>query len=180
MTTPEATWTEDPAATAALFGGDAPGADGDADGQTAPRDARQKHLFERQDRWLAAWVSSADKRLACQAADASLRTVQRWLQHDLHGFVARHDVAHLTLCAEIEAKIAYLWRGLKPGQNAIVLLAAANAEMPDKYRPNQTVSDDTASKLLDTIAELAKGGRRKRKPPKDAEAAFLESIKPGK
>ena len=56
------------------------------------------------------------------------------------------------------------------------------AHLPDKYRPNVPVTDDTAARLLDKIAEIAKGGRRKRgamapvDDQKSAEATFLASL----
>ena len=139
----------------------------------APLGAWERGIFERQDRWLAAWVSAGDERAGCLAAGVSLRTVQRWKQLDVLGFRDRHWTGHLTLCAEIEAKLTSMWRGLKPGQNVLALVIAANAEMPDKYRPNAVVSDETARETLRALREAAKAPKA---TPDEAERTFLDTL----
>ncbi len=170
--TPETeSWVNDAAATASLFG--------DAEEAASRKSvlvAREKDTYERQDRFLAAWVSSGDRRVGLQVAEVGIRTLERWKHDDLHGFIDRFEAAHQILCAEIDAKFVYLWRGLQPGQNALVLITSANAEMPDKYRPNVQPTDDAAKQTISQLMELAKKGRKKE--PEAAEADFLATLRP--
>ena len=53
---------------------------------------------------------------------------------------------------------------LKPEQTPLALLAALNANMPEKYRPNATVPDDGTG--LEILKEL------KKMPRKEREARF--------
>ena len=183
--TPAVDWVPDDGATAALFATDATGDSPDStdSGDSSPvaaSGAVERNLYERQDRFLAAWVSAGDERAGCLASGTSLRTVQRWKHDDVLGFRERHWSGHLTLCAEIEAKLTYMWRGLKPGQNVLALVIAANAEMPDKYRPNAVVADGTALETLrflkEQAAKAAKAAKAPKASPDEAERTFLDTL----
>ena len=123
------------------------GSDG-ADGEP------KNFVIRKQDWFLEAYTPNGDVRLGCQAAGVSMRTYARWVHDDIHGFRERFGTAHDVFCARLESKLHDLIWDLKPGQNAMPLAMALNAEMPEKYRPNMQPSDNTASDILKRIMSI--------------------------
>ena len=144
------------------------------DSDLAALGGREKDTYRRQSVWLGAYVAShGSLEQVCGAAKVSIRTYQRWKGEDVHGFAARFEVAHLTKIGWLEDKLVSLIEGLKPGMNPLPLLAALNAEAPDKYRPNAVVTDETARETLRALREAAKAP----KPTKaEAERTFLDTL----
>ena len=53
-------------------------------------------------------------------------------------------------------------RAQKPSDSPILLITLLNANLPEKYRPNVVVSDDTTAKQL--LAKLGEGAKRATAP----------------
>ena len=45
---------------------------------------------------------------------------------------------------------------LQPGQNALVLLALLNANLPDKYRPNAVAPSETMTETLSAMKQATR------------------------
>lgn len=116
----------------------------------------QKNTWVRQEAFLIAFAGGGTIAAGIRGSDATYEAVSWWRKHDLLGFVARFEQAHIAYCDLLEDKAHELTMGLKPGQNPLILLARLNAEMPSKYRPAVAAVDETAKELMDQIRSLRK------------------------
>ena len=121
-----------------------------------------KKVWEQQERFLQGFGAGGNIMAGLKVAGVVRRTQERWRQLDKLGFRQRFEDAHKDYCDSLENEMQELIEGLKPGQNPLVLLARANAEMPAKYRPNAALpADETAKEIL---AELRRMARERRAP----------------
>jgi len=134
----------------------------------------QKTTHDRQERFLAGFAAGGNITAGLKVAGIDRRTQELWRSKDVFGFKGRFDSAHLDYCDLLESKMQELIAELKPGQNPLILLARANAEMPSKYRPGVTISDTDAAKGI--LAELRKASRVGRNDSVQAAVAEAEDI----
>jgi hypothetical protein len=116
----------------------------------------EQRTWDAQEAFLLGYAQGGTVTAGLLTSGVHRRTAEVWKQKDAFSFKTRLETARLEYCDVIEDKIHELAMGLKPGQNAIVLLARANAEMPEKYRPNVHPTDDTAKELIGDIRKLFK------------------------
>lgn len=146
----------------------------DADVQSAASATTQKHRLERQERFLRLFVEHGTILGAAEAAGIARDTVGDWQRRDVEGFVARFQVARDTFADTLERKA--FWRIEHPEGNRggdVLLITMLNAHLPDKYRPNAVVSDETARETLRALREAAKAPKP---TPKEAERTFLDTL----
>lgn len=108
----------------------------------------QKRIYDRQQTFLAAFALGGTIQKGIDASEIPRQTIQAWREFDVLDFKERFTQAHHVYCDRLEGKLGELAFGLKPGQNALPLVVALNAEMPDKYRPNSVQTDDTAKEVM--------------------------------
>lgn len=142
---------------------------------------RQKTCYDRQERYLEGYAAGGNKAAGVRALmleDKPVKhpwhTVDTWQSEDMFDFRKRFDVSRQRYNSLLEDKLHELIDGLKPGQNALLLIAALNANMPEKYRPNVIVVDEKPKELLDEVKKLVKA--QKKDAPKEEEITPSKAI----
>ena len=136
---------------------------GDAKGLST----KQRICLSRQERYLEGYAAGGNKAAGIRAllledkpVKAPWQLVSYWSSYDVLGFRERFEVARQRYNSLLEDKLHELIDGLKPGQNSILLIAALNANMPEKYRPNVIVVDEKPKELLDEVKKLVKAQKK--------------------
>ena len=130
---------------------------------SAPSPERKRALLElamwdRQERFLAAYAACGTITHAAQAAGVSRRTVNDWRSADRLGFLARMDGEAESFADRLEAVAWDLVKRLKPGNSPMLLLAMLNAKRSHQYRPAVQVDPVTARDTLSELRQLASSG----------------------
>ena len=121
---------------------------------------RDRRILSNQQRFLAAYAVGGTVKAGLRGADVNRSTVSRWRQGDVFGFQSRFDEAKQSFCDSLEDIAMDLVKQLKPGQTPVLLITLLNANLPEKYRPNVQVSDDTAKQTMDLITKAAKNSQK--------------------
>ncbi len=130
---------------------------------SAPSLGRKRALLElamwdRQERFLAAYAACGTITHACEAARVSRRTVNDWRSGDRLGFLARMDCEAESFADRLEAVAWDLVKRLKPGNSPMILLAMLNAKRSHQYRPTTTLDPAMARDTLSELRHLASSG----------------------
>ena len=115
-------------------------------------------MWDRQERFLAAYAACGTITHACEAAGVSRRTVNDWRSGDRLGFLARMDGEAESFADRLEAVAWDLVKRLKPGNSPMILLAMLNAKRSHQYRPATAVDPVTARDTLSELRQLASSG----------------------
>ena len=115
-------------------------------------------MWDRQERFLAAYAACGTITHACEAAGVSRRTVNDWRSGDRLGFLARMDGEAESFADRLEAVAWDLVKRLKPGNSPMILLAMLNAKRSHQYRPATAVDPVTARDTLSELRPLASSG----------------------
>jgi len=115
-------------------------------------------MWDRQERFLAAYAACGTITHAAEAAGVSRRTVQDWRTADRLGFLARMDGEAESFADRLEAVAWDLVKRLKPGNSPMLLLAMLNAKRSHQYRPAVQVDPVTARDTLSELRQLASSG----------------------
>ena len=116
----------------------------------------ERIAWERQERVLAGYGEGGTIKAGLLKSGVHRRTVEDWRKADYLGFARRFEAAHRVFCDEIESAMWTHASQLRPGQNPTMLIALANANMPEKYRGTAPVVNIDARSIS---AELAQIGR---------------------
>jgi hypothetical protein len=116
----------------------------------------EKIKWERQERLLEGYAAAGTIKAGLLKSGVPRRTVEDWRRTDLLGFRRRFEESHRAFCDEIEDKMWRLSSALKPGQNSIPLIALANANMPEKYRPDAKATDDLARAATEALVSIGR------------------------
>ena len=130
-------------------------------------------MWDRQERFLAAYAACGTITHAAEAAGVSRRTVQDWRTADRLGFLARMDGEAESFADRLEAVAWDLVKRLKPGNSPMILLAMLNAKRSHQYRPATQVDPVTARDTLSELRQLASSGAVAEDRPEDQGAAAI-------
>jgi hypothetical protein len=140
---------------------------------------RQQQSYYRQERFLSGYSAGGTRMAGIRAllseknpVKSPWKLISWWLTNDFLGFRERLDESQQQYNNHLEDKLQELIDGLKPGQNSLLLIAALNANMPEKYRPNVIVVDEKPKELLDEVKKLVKAQKK--------DTAPAEEIQPSK
>ena len=120
---------------------------------------RKVALVKRKGVFLAAYEEWGTTRAACRAAGISRSSYERWHQEDGE-FVKELDRVKLAFAESLE-ELA-LERIRNPDKNRgsdVLLIGLLNANMPQKYRPQFNMSEDTAKDLITEWRKAAKDAK---------------------
>jgi hypothetical protein len=154
--------------TAAVVTGDGDGigdgdgnGDGNGDGYAPPVASFttvEKATWHRQERFLVQYRRTRTKTEAARYAGINPSTERLWVIRDALGYVARLADADKAFCDGLETFALDIVRQLGPRNSPLLLITLLNRHLPDLYRPNATIPDDTARDILARIQGM---GRRK-------------------
>lgn len=116
----------------------------------------QKQQWEKQELVLLGIGRTNTKTTSARFAGVHRKTIQYWEEENCLRFPERLRIAQERYRDKLEDKLIELIEGLKPGQNAIVLLAALNASLPEKYRVTAVAEDIGAKELIAEVRALAR------------------------
>ena len=131
----------------------------------------EKETWNRQEGFLAAYSECGSIRKAAPAAEVPRVTVMWWNRTDYLGFKARFEVAQHQFREMLQDMAVARVQAQKPNDNPVLLIALLNAHWPDKYRPNQQESDDTAKEVLAKLSEMQRARRRAYESERGGQAA---------
>ena len=117
---------------------------------------RMKDAAKRRDIFLAAYEEWGTIRKACEIAGVARGTYDRWHTEDI-GFVKELDRMKQSFAESLE-ELA-LDRVKNPDKNRgsdVLLIGLLNANMPQKYRPQFAMSEDSAKELIIEWRKAAK------------------------
>lgn len=124
------------------------------------------HMAQRQDRFLAVYAEFGNIPEAALVSNVSDETVRLWERDNDLGFAQRFQRAKRAYAEYLEQLARK--RVQAPSFNGrigsdVLLLGLLNANWPEKYRPNVTITHDLGRRVMDLIAkaqardELAEG-----------------------
>ena len=122
----------------------------------------ERKSWDKQEKFLTGFSEIGSISAGLKVAKIGRRTQEYWRSKNYLDFTLRFTHAHKNYCDSLENKMQELIMGLKPGQNALVLVVRANAEMPEKYRPGTIVGDDTAKEFLEELQRVKRESMRGR------------------
>ncbi len=146
----------------------------EAEAKSDTSDTAQRTRAKRQEKFLRLFVEHGTITWAAEAAGIHRDTVYDWQHTDANGFAARFQSAQRGFADSLEHKA--FWRIEHPEGNRggdVLLITMLNAHLPDKYRPNAVVSDETARETLRALREAAKAPKPS---PDEAERTFLDTL----
>jgi hypothetical protein len=129
----------------------------------------QRMCWDRQERLLDGYSAAGTIKAGLLRSGVPRRTAEHWRTVDYLGFARRLERAHRAFCDEVEDKMWSLASKLQPGQNALTLIALANANMPEKFRGTAPVINIDARSVSAELAEI--GRKLKASPPRAALSA---------
>lgn len=119
--------------------------------------------------------------IAAAFAGVHRDTVHDWEKRDYLGFRARLAIADEIFTNSLETRLVE--RATEPKSHPLFLLTALNANLPEKYRPNAVVGDDTAKELMTEWRRWMRDGKKTVKEKKGegedggAEVTVAENVK---
>jgi hypothetical protein len=131
-----------------------------------------RQCWDRQQAFLLAYSQLGTIRHAAEAVGIHRDTVNKWISADLYSFKKRMELAHDDYCDWIQEG--------NRGSDVLVMFAA-KAEMPEKYREEVKVLNvDAPFQMLERLKEMAGRERRQRELEAPAiEGAFRDISTPG-
>lgn len=126
------------------------------DFSSLPTDKRLQ--LAKQDAFLAAYANAGTIYRAAPAASITRRQVLNWRTDDALGFRARFELAQRAFAESLEDLA--MQRILEPAGNRgsdVLLMAMLNAHLPEKYRPNVVLSDESSKDVLKELQQIRKG-----------------------
>lgn len=149
------------------------------EGATYEADGTEKRTRATMNAFLGAFSICKTKTTAARAAGIVRETVYDWERNDVFGFAK-----HLRFAAEVytdglEDKLTELALGLKPGQNALAIIAKVNAELPEKYRSNAVPADERPEQFMEGMIAWRREERLRAKAVADEQAALGEGTEHG-
>lgn len=121
---------------------------------------RQHNTLAHQQAFLEAYADCGNMAGASTASGMSKWSGYRYKDENQFRFKERLLHAHAYYCDRLEGKAHELAMALQPGQNALVLLALLNANLPDKYRPNAVAPSETMTETLRAMKQSVREHRK--------------------
>ena len=116
----------------------------------------QHNELSHQIAFLAAYGEHGTMNKASEQTGVNIATPHRWRKNDHFRFRDRLAMAHAKFCDSLEDKALELAKGLKPGQNSLILVTLLNANLPDKYRPNAVAPSETMTETLQAMKQATR------------------------
>lgn len=127
---------------------------------TSNLQGHQRQELDHQIAFLSAYAKCGTILHAAEASGVHEFTAHRWRNIDHFRFKERLAQSQVSFCESLENKALELAMALQPGQNALVLLALLNANMPDKYRPNSVAPSETLTETLSAMKQAQREFKR--------------------
>ena len=129
-----------------------------------PMDIKKRLVSEALEEW-------GTIRMACSKAEVPPRTYRQWLMDDPE-FSVSIDLARHAFAESLEELALERVRNPEKGKGSdVLLLGLLNANMPQKYRPQLALNEDSAKELITEWRKAAK--EIKKDKPAQEEAAVL-------
>ena len=109
----------------------------------------------RQEAFLEALEFHGTIKHACQVVRINRTTVASWRRQDVNGFASRLADAQEDFAEEIEYTVYQ--RVKEPDCPPVLQIFVLNGLKPDKYRPQTTVTDDTAKDIMVELRKKFRG-----------------------
>ena len=110
-----------------------------------------KNRWRLQSAFLSAFAACGNDAAAAKLANCTLTALANWKKEDILGFKERYEESFQVFCSRLEGKALELADGLKPGQNALILITLLNANMPWKFKFG---TSGTNEKSIDVVKEM--------------------------
>lgn len=120
----------------------------------------QHNELSHQIAFLSAYGEHGTMNKASEQIGVNIATPHRWRKNNHFAFRDRLAMAHAKFCDSLEDKALELARGLKPGQNSLILVTLLNANLPDKYRPNAVAPSETMTETLKAMKQATREFKR--------------------
>ena len=111
-------------------------------------------MAERMGFFLQGYAKTGTIKKGIEAAGISRESVRRWLKEDVFGFRERYHDAHDEYTDGVEELLDTYNAGIQPGQNVLGILAALNANRPDKWRPNVKIQLEVPNEVIQQLRAL--------------------------
>lgn len=134
----------------------------------------KRAMWNRQEMFLAAFGGRGTLYTSAQRVGLSHTAIWLWQKDNALRFNDRFEAAQSHFNNILEDKALELALGLKPGQNVTPLAILMNGNMPEKYKQNVVVSDDTAKQALSEIQKL----RKERRGSPDSNETLPDGVSP--
>jgi hypothetical protein len=135
---------------------------------------RYRKVLKEQDRFLELYEKSRAKGTSAKGVGVVRETVRLWEKKDILGFKKRLEEADEKFCDTLEQKALALIDDMSVTNSPLLLITLLNANLPNKYRPNVIVPDETAKDMLQELRKLSKGQKDKVKEDTADEQSPLE------
>ena len=115
------------------------------------------HVASNQDYFLEKFAEVGNVTEACALSNLSVEATRLWERNDVQGFASRLAHARRQYAEFLESLARK--RVVAPSFNGrigsdVLLLGLLNANWPEKYRPNITVTHELGTRVVETLREL--------------------------
>ena len=135
---------------------------------------RYRKVLKEQDSFLRLYEKSRAKGTSAKGAGVVRETVRLWEKKDILGFKKRLEEADEKFCDTLEQKALALIDDMSVTNSPLLLITLLNANLPNKYRPNVIVPDETAKDMLQELRKLSKGQKDKVKQSTEEDQSPIE------
>ena len=109
----------------------------------------------RQDLFLEAFEELGTITHACKKTGIGRSTYKRWKRDDKFDFITRFNDVKDDFAEEIEQTL--FQRAKDPKSNPVLLIIALKGLLPDKYKDNAQINDDTAKDIMKELKTKFRG-----------------------
>jgi hypothetical protein len=126
---------------------------------------RPEDVMDRQLAFLEAYSDFGTIKHACKKLKIGRETVYRWKKDDVNGFASHFEWAKEDFAEEIEKTV--FQRALESDCPPVIQIFVLNGLKPDKYRPQTTVTDESAKDVMKELKSKFRGLKFEDSPTKD-------------
>ena len=119
------------------------------------RGNRPQDVIARQKAFLDAYDKFGTMKHACKKIRINRDTYNRWRKEDVNGFASLLENAREDFAEEIEKTV--FQRAMEPDCPPVIQIFVLNGLKPDKYRPQTTVTDETAKDVMKELKSKFRG-----------------------
>ena len=109
----------------------------------------------RQDLFLSAFEEYGTIARACEETGIGRSTYKRWKRDDKFDFISRFNDVKENFAEDIE--LTLFQRAKDPKSNPVILIFALKGLLPDKYKDNAQVNDETAKDIMKELKTKFRG-----------------------
>jgi hypothetical protein len=121
---------------------------------------RVQSKLSRQETFLKSFAVTNSVRKSAEKAGITRDSHRNWIRNDKDDFRTRFADAKEDFKEYLQDMMLDRVKAQKPGDNPVLLIAMANANIPEKFRPSTIVTDGTAKEVMAEWKQWVKDAKK--------------------